>query len=35
MFDQQNAKADEVLRSIVDALPEAVATCAEAAATEF
>jgi hypothetical protein len=35
MFDKQNAKADEVLRSIVNSLPEAVATCAAAAAAEL
>ena len=35
MFDQQNAKADEMLRSIVDVLPEAVGTCVDAAAAEL
>ena len=35
MFDQQNARADEVLRSIVASLPEAVATCVDAAGEEF
>ncbi len=35
LFDQQNAKADEGLRSIVQSLPEAVATCVEAAQAEL
>ena len=35
MFDQQNAKADEMLRGIVDVLPEAVGTCVDAAAAEL
>ena len=35
LFDQQNAKADEGLRSIVQSLPEAVATCVDAAQAEL
>lgn len=35
LFDQQNAKADEGLRSIVASLPEAVATCVDAAQAEL
>lgn len=35
LFDQQNAKADEGLRSIVQWLPEAVATCVDAALAEL
>ncbi len=35
LFDQQNAKADEGLRSIVHSLPEAVATCVDAAQAEL
>ena len=35
LFDQQNAKADEGLRGIVQALPEAVATCVDAAQAEL
>ena len=35
LFDQQNAKADEGLRSIVQTLPEAVAACVDAAEAEL
>lgn len=37
MFDQQDVKADELLREIVAdrRLPEAVETCAEAATADF
>ena len=35
LFDQQNAKADEGLRGIVQTLPEAVATCVDAAQAEL
>ena len=35
MFDQGNPRADEVLRSIAQTLPEAVHTCVNAAAAEL
>jgi len=35
LFEQQNARADEALRSIVGQLAEAVTTCVDAAATEL
>lgn len=35
LFDQQNPKADEVLRSIIDVLPTAVGNCVEAAGAEL
>lgn len=35
LFDQQNAKADEGLRGIVQSLPEAVATCVDAAQADL
>ena len=34
LFDGEEARADEVLRSIATDLPEAVATCAAAAAAD-
>ena len=34
LFDQEEARADEVLRSIATDLPEAVGTCAAAAAAD-
>lgn len=35
LFEQQNAKADEALRSIVGQLPEAVASCVDAAGADL
>lgn len=35
LFEQQNARADEALRSIVGGLPEAVASCVDAAGAEL
>jgi len=35
MYDQENPKADEVLRGIVESLPEAVGSCVDAAAAEL
>ena len=35
LFEQQNARADEALRSIVGQLAEAVTTCVDAAAAEL
>ncbi|KAL3162570.1 hypothetical protein ABBQ38_008623 [Trebouxia sp. C0009 RCD-2024] len=35
LFEQQNARADEALRSIVGQLPQAVATCVDAAGAEM
>ena len=35
LFDQQNAHADEALRSIVGKLPEAVGSCVEAAGADL
>ena len=35
LFDQQNAHADEALRSIVGNLPEAVGSCVEAAGADL
>jgi hypothetical protein len=35
LFDGHNAKADVLLRSVAEALPEAVATCLEAAGAEL
>ena len=35
MYDQENPRADEVLRGIVESLPEAVGTCVDAAAAEL
>ena len=35
LFDAQDARADEVLRSIAGALPDAVRTCAAAAGAEL
>ena len=35
LFEQQNAKADEALRSIVGQLPEAVTSCVDAAGADL
>lgn len=35
LFEQQNAGADQALRSIVGQLPQAVATCVDAAGAEM
>lgn len=35
LFDSHNAKADELLRSVATALPEAVITCLQAAGAEL
>ena len=35
LFEQQNARADEALRSIVEQLPQAVATCVDAAGADM
>ena len=35
LFDGHNAKADVLLRSVAEALPEAVATCLDAAGAEL
>ena len=35
LFEQQNARADEALRSIVRQLPQAVASCVEAAGADL
>lgn len=35
LFEQQNAKADEALRSIVGQLPEAVTSCVDAAGADM
>lgn len=35
LFEQQNARADEALRSIVGQLPEAVSSCVDAAGSEL
>ena len=35
LFEQQNARADEALRSIVGQLAEAVTSCVDAAAAEL
>ena len=35
LFEQQNARADEALRSIVGQLPQAVATCVDAAGADM
>lgn len=35
MFDQDNPRADEVLRGIAHSLPQAVHTCLDAAAAEL
>lgn len=35
LFQQQNARADEALRSIVGQLPQAVATCVDAAVADL
>lgn len=35
LYDQKSPKADELLRGILDSLPEAVATCTDAAGAEL
>ena len=35
LFDSHNAKADELLRNVASSLPDAVATCLQAAGAEL